>query len=61
MSEDEITAWVRMMGRTPRQQAERIAELLRFAHVDEMSAEDRAICRQQLARLQQVSTPERHA
>lgn len=42
-----------MMGRTPREQAARIAELLQFAHVDDMSADDRAVCRQQLARLYQ--------
>lgn len=58
MSDDEIRAWVRMMGRTPREQAARIVDLLQHAHEDEMSSDDRSICRQQLARLEHQLHPQ---
>lgn len=51
MSEEEQREWVELLGKTPEQQAEAIKELLDYSHVDDMSSEDRIICRNQLARL----------
>lgn len=51
MTEQEQLEWVRMLGRTKAQQAAVIFDLLRHANQDRMSAEDRAICRKHLARL----------
>ena len=51
MTDSEIAAWLASLGRTPAQQRAALAELLRFAAQDEMSVEDRGICRAALGRL----------
>jgi hypothetical protein len=51
MSEDEQIAWCQQLGRTVDAQATTLRELLRHAGEDEMSSEDRTICRRQLSRL----------
>ena len=45
MTQWEQEQWLRSLGKTRDQQRRALAELLRHAAHDEMSAEDRAICR----------------
>jgi hypothetical protein len=51
MTDQEQREWVAMLGSTPHAQMAVIRELLRHASTDEMSREDRIICRVQLGRL----------
>lgn len=51
MSDDDQRAWVQMLAPDARRQILIIRDLLRHAIGDDMSDEDRAICRRQLARL----------
>ncbi len=51
MTEWEQTEWIQRLGRTREQQRRAVAELLRFAVQDEMSAEDVRICLAWLVRL----------
>ena len=57
MTEQEIKAWLRLIGRTDADRIRSIRELLRHANEDRMSAEDRTICRQTLTRLEQGLSP----
>ena len=51
MTDYEQQEWIQRLGRTREQQRRAVAELLRFAQQDEMSAADVRICRQWLERL----------
>ena len=51
MTDYEQQEWIQRLGRTREQQRRAVAELLRFARVDEMSAADVRICREWMERL----------
>lgn len=55
MTPEEERAWVQMLGSTRERQMATIRELLRYAHTDDMSAEDRTICRRQYQRLAEAN------
>ena len=56
MTEHDQRRWLATLGPTRERQIAVLRELLRHAAHDEMSAEDRAICRAQLARLEEENS-----
>ena len=62
MTEPEIKAWLSTLAPTTAGRITMLAHLLRHANGDEMSPEDRTVCRTVLGRLQagEEITPERN-